>query len=229
MSDTQTLATWRSWLRTIFGDVQRLLIRQHIYSEVRAIIKSNSAVQMGSSFYSWMNDVYVDSMVIGIRRQVDTDRRTVSLLRLLDAIRLRPGILTRRRYVEMVLGSRIGKGADNLAELKTSLANVEFDRWAGKGGSHVDPRRPAQEISDLKAAAEAVADFANARVAHHKSEYRPTQLPLHRELKSCLELMEEVIKSYCVILEGTSYTGMLPTWQYDWKAIFREPWIPAGK
>jgi hypothetical protein len=120
---SKELSTWNAWLNIIFKDVQRLLIQQQIYAEVRAIINANKSIQEGSSFYGWMNDVYIDSMVIGVRRQVDMDRRTVSLVRLLDGIAHKPGAVTRQGYISLIRDHCRGKGVDNLAQLKVSLAN----------------------------------------------------------------------------------------------------------
>ena len=38
-----------------------------------------------------------------------------------------------------------------------------------------------------------------------------------------------LVMKYRLLLKADGSDSLVPTWQYDWKAVFREPWIPAER
>jgi len=44
------------------------------------------------------------------------------------------------------------------------------------------------------------------------------------DLESALDLVGAPLRKYMLLILAVSYHE--PEWAYDWKAIFREPWIP---
>jgi hypothetical protein len=50
-------------------------------------------------------------------------------------------------------------------------------------------------------------------------------MPTFQELDTVLDLLEELLKEYVLLLEGKGLTDVLPVWQYDWKRPFRVAWI----
>ena len=69
--------------------------------------------------------------------------------------------------------------------------------------------------------------FATKKVAH-LDEAPPAALPTFDELDACVDLLERIVLNYELILKISAPHSLLPTWQYDWKAIFYEPWIPRS-
>ena len=94
-----------NWLSKIYDDIQGLLVNRHIFQEVQQIIRSNPRIHLASSFYDWLRNVYLTTAVIGVRRQLDRDKRSISLTRLFEEIIENPEILSRERYVAIYEGS----------------------------------------------------------------------------------------------------------------------------
>jgi len=92
---------WNGWLEKIKDEVTRLLVNRHIFWEVQEIIKANTRIQKPSSFYEWMGNVYATDAVIGVRKQIDLHKRSISFARLFTDIANSPGILSRDRFVAM--------------------------------------------------------------------------------------------------------------------------------
>ena len=67
--------------------------------------------------------------------------------------------------------------------------------------------------------------FVNRHVAH-RSRHPLRRLPTYEELNACVDLLEQLMKDYTLMLKADGLTRVLPTWQYDWKQIFLIPWIP---
>src|SRR6266850_2902607 len=92
---------WDRWLEKIKGDITRLSVNRHIFWEVQEIIKRNAKIQKPSSFYEWMGNLYATDAVIGVRRLLDKDDRSISLARLLTEIQEKPEVLSRARFLAL--------------------------------------------------------------------------------------------------------------------------------
>jgi hypothetical protein len=186
-----------------------------VFWEVQKIIEGNPRIHKPSSFYKWMGATYSAAIAIGIRRQLDDRPDSVSIARLLGEILKCPHVLSRARYRKLWKAAGLGK----------RLADLEFDHFAGKGKSFVDRALIQADLSRLQAKAGVVKKYANKAIAH-VDQRGPTTVPKFSDIDECLDLLEELVKKYYLILRAVGLVSVLPTWQYDWKAIFREPWMP---
>ncbi len=240
ISDEQRFAQWRSWLRIIAKDVQDLVIGRHIFWEVQGIIKANPKIQKPSSFYGWMGMTYAAWGLMAVRRQLDND--SVSLKKLLGEMAIKPQILSRERYVAAYATTLMGPAARAVREGSADshmqggayaisraeaeeIANRSFDKFAGRGHPHIPKERIESDISQLRQVTEQVKVFADKRIAHLVN-LQPRVLPTFNDLDKCVSLLEKLVLKYELILKRSAPASLLPTWQYDWKAIFYEPWIP---
>jgi 5-methylcytosine-specific restriction endonuclease McrA len=68
---------------------------------------------------------------------------------------------------------------------------------------------------------------ADARRADaRRADARPMQiLPTYAELNSAIDTIGDLFKRYYTLVTVESYLELVPTPQYDWEAVFREPWI----
>ena len=66
--------------------------------------------------------------------------------------------------------------------------------------------------------------YVNKRIAHF-DENEPVTPVSFEEISECLEVLEQLVKKYYSIFNAVD-VEILPVWQYDWKQIFREVWIP---
>lgn len=214
MSDDAVFAKWDKWLSTIYDDVQQLLVNRHIVREVQEIIRSNPSIQSDDTFYGTMWLCYATTAVIGIRRQLDTDMDSVSFARLLSEIQNRAEVLSRQRYVALYLGSTVG----------TDYADEEFDKFAGARGPHVDPAGVGNDLLTLNQKGQKVREFTNKRIAHHdKAEFK--NIPTFAEVDECLDYLESLLTKYVALFRAEVLMQVVPDWQYDWKEVFRRPWI----
>ncbi len=217
MDNDRKFQEWNGWLDKIYSDIQQLLINRHIFNEVQEIIRSNPQVQIGSVFYDWMGIVYPSAQVMGVRRQLDNRKDSISLIRLLKEIINCPGVLSRERYLSMYEGS----------EPPADVPNSEFDRYAGRNGQYIDPIRVGEDLENLKLKAEKIKNFATKRVAHF--DHRDFEdLPTFGELDEVLNYLEELLKKYLLLFRSQG-GDIVPTFLYDWKKIFRYPWIVPKK
>lgn len=76
-----------SWIETLHNEIKEMREVQFIFNEVRAMIIGNYTINVPNPFYGFLRVMYADAISIAIRRQVDADRRSVSVLRLLQEVK----------------------------------------------------------------------------------------------------------------------------------------------
>ena len=204
---------WNKWLDVIYLEIRSLSVNKNIFWEVQNIIKNNPKIQKPSSFYEFLGNTYVISALMGIRRQIKSDEDSISFAKLLKEICDTPEILSRNRFVALYKGSAV-----------EHLANKHFDKFAGKVGSHVDPNLIRFKLENLKVKARKCEKYADQRVAHFDKGVIKN-IPTFKDLDDCIDFLEELMKMFYRLFRAISLTSMLPVYQYDWKAIFREPWL----
>jgi hypothetical protein len=217
VTDDETFKLWDSWLDRIHDDVRGLLELRFIFWEVGRIVNANPRIQKPSSFYRWMGATYSAAVTIGIRRLLDVRDDSVSLTRLLREIVKCPHVLSRARYR---VTCRAAGG------LPSTITERTFDRFAGKGNDFVDRQQVQADLDALTAKAAIAKGYATKAVAH-LDRRGPRAVPTFKDVDDCLDLLEELVKKYFLVFRALGLISVLPVWQYDWKAIFREAWIPA--
>ncbi len=214
MTDDQVFEKWDKWVDAIHKDVQWLLILRHIFWNVQDIIQANPRIQKPSTFYQWMGITYSTAAAIGVRRQLDKDKRSISFVRLFKEIQKKPAILSRSRFVSLYTNP----------DTKGTFADHDFDRFAGPGGLHVNPDIIGSDFQKLETMTAIVERYATKTIAHF-DEKGPDVPPTFKDLDGCLDLLQELVKKYLLLFRTQAYLDILPVWHYEWQEIFREPWL----
>jgi hypothetical protein len=97
MSDEQFVKNITDDLLDLRGQLLDLVDDHDIYWKVQGLIQSNAKLMTTRScFFDMMNDSFTYWAAIRVRRIVDADHRTISLLRLLSDLVSRPSVLDGR-------------------------------------------------------------------------------------------------------------------------------------
>lgn len=210
------LARWIEWLAIIKNEVQLLLIARDIFWSVQRMIEANRRIQMASSFYSFLGNSYVANAAMSVRRQLKVDAKSISLARLLTEIIQNPQILDRQYYKSLYAGSNV-----------EDMADCNFDGLVGEGRGHIDPEMVDAELNALRADGLACEELADRRIAHWDIR-GVSRLPTFNELDSCIDHLDRLCIRYLSIMHAHVYESLMPTYQYDWREIFRHPWLPPN-
>jgi hypothetical protein len=215
MTDDERFKKWGEWIMDIYEEeVHQALVIGHIRREVRNIIAANPRIQRPSAFYDSLARVYGDFGVMAVRRQVDVNLQSVSLARLLKEIIGCPYVLSRERFVGLYS-----------PELEDD-AHGEFDYLIGPNAPHIDPTVVQAELDNLREKTRDIKQYTNKRVAHYDKK-GPTNIPMFQDIDDALSLICEVGRKYLFLLRKKNFQFQESTDEEDdWKAIFREPWIP---
>ncbi|MHB8679606.1 MAG: hypothetical protein ACYC7G_07720 [Rudaea sp.] len=194
-------------------ELSDLVIARYTFQSVQKIISENPALHIHSSFYDYFAQTYVSHVVIGLRRQIKIDQRSISMARLLAEMIDTPEVLTRAHFVSLYADSAI-----------PGYADTDFNQFAKAGAPNVDPDLIRVDLERLKSTVARCEDFADKRVAHRDTR-EPKALPTFNEVDECIEVLDKLWVRYFLLFHAQGMDSLLPTWQYDWTAIFRVPWI----
>jgi hypothetical protein len=190
-----------------------LLISGHIFEEVRDIASLNPATHDPNDFFSWLAQNYAVTAALGIRRLMDHDNRSLSLLRFLDDIRVNARVVTRDAYVAMYRPQH------------RELAHKHFTTLVGGKHNALRPGVVRRDLRLMQREERRIRTFVNKRLAHLELSTRRRRLPKYGELGETLRLMESVLLKYRRLISADGPSTLLPTWQYNWKQVFHVPWI----
>lgn len=209
------LEKWIRWLKIIHDEIQQLVIAKDTFWGVQEIIKSNKNIQKPSSFYQYLGSTYVSHSVVGMRRQLKVDPQSISFARLLTEISERPEILSRKYYKELYVGSTVEAFADR-----------DFDAIAGDGAAHIPKKLVLEDLKLLRDSGRKLEEYADRRVAHRDKRDIKSP-PRFKDGDAFIDLLDSLYVKYHRIFHASHLDSLMPTYQYDWKEIFREPWIPS--
>jgi hypothetical protein len=219
MTLEQRRSNLKKWLDIIRENVTEAVVNQRIFWEVQDIIRHNPQLQnIPSAFYQWMGSTFVHSSALAVRRQVDRDSRSVSLQRFLTEVKEYPDLIS--------LGYHRSLYDGYAKELADDLARRTYDKHVGAGASVLDGNTVRQEIDSLQAASETIHHYADRTIAHYDTRGLSKPVPKFADLEECLKVLEKLVLRYLLLLNGASQSTLVPTFVYDWKAVFRIPWIP---
>ena len=222
----QKLEKWLKWMEIIHDELVTLLSDIRVFWEVQNIIRENSRIQKPSYFYRYLERSYISHTLVGLRRQIKHQKNSdssISFVGLLEDIAQNPAELSLSYY-----RSRRKESEDvvltGLASLNIDIAREEFSKYADSSGDYVCPQMVKADIHELKEAARICEKFVDKRIAHRdKCELKV--VPTHKELDDCIKLLDKTYVKYHLLFYAEGMTTLNSEPQYDWKAIFCEPWL----
>lgn len=213
------------WNRWIDGPIRSNVLTMHLHRDVwrrtSEIITENDELP-ASYWWEFMSDVYSNSQVIAVRRQVDLDPRVSSLAMLISEIKENPELVSKSLWLSHWEGDDDPGGR--------AMRGWE-SAYAGDVGDHLDPAIPHSDLARLDSAGEAVRKFANKHVAHSQAYAKaPTVTLTLKDVHDAIDVIGELFAKYYEMLTAGSYVQLVPQIQGgDWTAVFRQAWQREDK
>ncbi len=150
------LQKWIKWLKLINDEITQLVIARDIFHSLQELIKKNKDIQKPSSFYEYLKDTYVAFIVMGIRRQIKNDQRSISFVRLLSEMAEQPQVISRKYFKGLYKGSAV-----------EFLADHDFDQFCkNHGDEFISQEMVINDICRLREIARVLEEYADKMVAH---------------------------------------------------------------
>ena len=164
---------------------------------------------------------YATTLAVAVRRQADTHRDVATLGKLIEEIRDDAGRITKEFWIGLW-----DIGDD---ELKRWDAERQWAKNFGAGGDRLEPSIPADDLEALIAAAAKVKHYVDKHVAHADASAVSASVTLTLdEVHETIDVIGELFNKYYGLLTASGWAFLVPAIQYDWKAVFRVPWIGPG-
>jgi AbiU2 len=214
MQTDPRLQKWCSWLQVITGDVQTLYLFRDIFNGTIDIVKSNDQIDKSSIFFGFFFNTYIDSVVMGIRRQTKANNDdSISLAKLLKEMTKNPESITRSYFYSLHHSSN---------PVRMINMQIGFNQFAKPDSSYIDSELVEQDLHRLKDTCKSVEAYADQRVAHWDKKTMPFDLTLEDIFKA-LDILGDLVKRYNLLFFATNLkiepvTG--PVFH-----IFKIPWL----
>lgn len=204
---------WTAWIEKIYDETVTLFSYRSFYRGVSEMTQNNSNIPP-SSFFDALGSWYATTQAIAVRRQTDLDKKAVSVARLLSSMAANPTVMTRARFASLF-------GDEGHWQ---QHAKEQFDKYAGEGADAIASDRYQSDLDDFLAVAQPIKDYVDRMVAHN-DQRELTDLPTYADLNAAIDLSEQLLNKYMVLLKATGVPSADPVHQADWKAAFRVAWL----
>lgn len=212
------LKKWLRWMKVIRKDVGMLLRDTNMFWEVQDIIRANPRIQKPGTFYRYLGRTYLSHALAGLRRQIKPNKDSISLVGLLKELAEIPEELSFKYYCSILSGTT--------TDQMEAIIKGDFKKYADASGTYVCPQMVKADRDGLKSAVEACEGFADKRIAHWDKD-EPEDVPTFGELDECIKLLDKTYVKYHVLFYAEWMDTLMPTYQYNWKSVFLEPWLAA--
>jgi hypothetical protein len=152
---------------------------------------------------------YVDSEVMGLRRQLKSKKKqlegkkikddSISLAGLLQDISENSHLLSREYFLSL----------DKKREMQKHLSR-SFDKYAGEGAEHLSSEAVEQELQELRKRAKRCEAYADKLVAHLDKQ-PPKVIPTFQEFYDAVNFAETLLKKYSLLIKGSKLSSVAPT------------------
>lgn len=213
MRDNQKVAKWNRWIEQIENEIVYILSSRILYKGYGDIVRANEGVlDEGAVFHNWIVDNYVTFVAMAVRRQLDTDKDSISLVRLLTDIKNNPKSLTREAHVAfyIALPMDIGRAHGNRC----------FTENAGSG-DFIDSAIVEADLIKLREASKKIGQLATRKIAHKSTKTIPSMT--FNEVDECIEVIKTITRRYILLLRAAD--NILEPMMPDWQNIFTQKWI----
>jgi hypothetical protein len=101
------------------------------------MVEKNPRANVPSTWFAWLQGLYVNDTSVAVRRQVDWDKRSISMIQLIDDIARNPHVITRRRFVS------------TYDKAMKRHAHRDFEKFGKPGAQQIDPRVIRTDVKRL--------------------------------------------------------------------------------
>lgn len=165
----QIITGWRDHQSKVDHQLGWSRVHRTIFTEVSDALMANDAKRdqpLPGHFIHSYADVYWDSQVMSVRRLVDGDERTHSLLALVLAVKRNRRLIPRSWWLEMFLSALNWDPDDRDQHDAATMADAYYD------GHDIIPEQVFDDLAaEIQSSGQAVQDHADRHIAHRDRSY----------------------------------------------------------
>lgn len=205
--NNKKMGDWQKSAKSISKEVGDLLYGRDVFRKLSDIVQKNPKINFKATFFQYYKLQYVHFAVSKVCHQVDTNKKSESLINLLYDI-LDGHKITRKWWVSQGSGS---------------LSNEAFEEHFGKG-KFVSRSTICCDICSISRETRKIKKFRNKRIAHMDKNKKFVSEVTFDELDKAIDVIEEIALKYLLLLVQSGRETLLST-PDDWQNVFTIPWI----
>jgi hypothetical protein len=251
IDEAKILDDWRGDLKTIEQDLGGLFIIRSAFEKLRKVVlvvedippKDKAFVSSFKVFTDLVLQGYVAFIVMGIRRHIKFNEKSISILGLLEGIKKHPEYISKSYFISLYhcediepegsmvneedLSDEEKKAIDNQAKNETKErckkgAEKDWEELVREGsGESLPPEVVEKDIKELKKRVKNIEYLADKYIAHIDRKRRPSKVSLNK-IDNGLSKIEKIYKKYLRLLTGSSPVSLEPVPQFNDQKFFDE-------
>jgi hypothetical protein len=211
-TDQEQYQKWRGWIAIVLDDIQTVYFHRSMYDGLRELIGKYEERDKECLFFAFLQNVFVDSLAMGIRRQIKCDRNSVSLARLLRELMISPQLVTRDGYY--ALCRTLDPSVPFYAVAR------DFSLFGETDATYIDARWVEKDLSKLRSICDPAIHLADRYIAHKDKRGLEKDVTLE-ELIAALDVLGNVAKKYYLLFTATDMELYLQPQVLPWP----RPWV----
>ncbi len=128
------------WLKIIHKNISDLCIIDDLFWQLHGVLGENARLAASNNnFFDWVNTLFSESIVMRVRREVDTGNDCISTLEMLRRLRANPAVLN-GRITEADLNTDFEALSGRANDIRQAVPAVVVRGYADRRVAHADPR-----------------------------------------------------------------------------------------
>ncbi len=224
MLGQQELDRLREDLTKATNEIHRLWLHHDFFWRVMEVINHNERLlASGGHLINWLKNSYIETGCVEFRRQLDFDKRSLSLVNVLTQLKREAGNITKSLFLGFVTFEP-GSPFHNPDACKA--AENDFDRLFGTGKPYLDAAIVQLDIDLLVTEGKSIKEFVNKEIAHLNRTGMRDPKPTGHLFEKSVNHLEQTAAKYFYLLTGQKLTSLRPQFADGFpEELFTFPWI----
>jgi hypothetical protein len=178
-------------------------------------------MKVGGDYLAWLKNAYIEAGSVAFRRQIDRDKRSVSMVNFLLEVQKNHASFTREDFQKT---KNFSPGSHFHDAEKWDEFGRTFDRTFGNGGGHLDPAIVHADIDLLETEGAAIKEQVNKEIAHKDRGGMQGDKATGEVLEKCIGILDSIASKYSLLLYGESFKSLRLQYLFDVEEVFTFPW-----
>jgi len=210
-------------LIAVGNEVGHLWHHHDIFWKTINVMNNNPRVmELGGDLYNWIKNCYIEAGSVAVRRQLDRDSRTISLMNVLRKLDINATDFTKEGFQRKIAFS---PDSHFHKPYLWREAGDEFDALFGNGGPHLHNNIVQADIGLLDTEGAAIREQVNKEIAHTDRKGMKRPKTTGTIFEECIKHLDEITVKYLYLVTGQKADPLRGIFAYDFEEVFTFPWL----
>lgn len=208
-------------LIAIGNEISNLWMHHDLFWRMTEITNKNERVmKVGGDYLAWFKNCYIETGSVAFRRQLDRDKRSISMVNFLLEVQKNHAAFTREAFQ----GKTTFSPGNNFHDArKWKQAGETFDQTFGNGG-HLDQAIVQTDIDLLEKEGAGIKEQVNKEIAHRDRQGMQGVKATGEVFERCVDHLDRIASKYSLLLYGKAFDSLRLQYEFDVEEVFTFAW-----